>query len=111
MAKAPPVQRRADKPLRVGYDGRSWLLRFSEVTPRDVADLRKSTGMSVQGVVAAASGGDLDLDIAAALIFLARRQSGEPRITFDAAIDGLSYDSEFTWGLDDDGEDDDSPEA
>ena len=98
----------------VGFDGRTWALRVSEVTPRDVADLRKASGLSLRAVMAAAADGDLDLDIGAALVFLARRQSGEPRITFDAAIDGLTYGSEFTWGLDGDDQDevdDDSPEA
>lgn len=118
MAKAPTPGTTSTSDagsFRIGYDGNTWLFSVSEVTPRDVAALRQATGMTPKTLFSVDLS-DMDLDVAAGMIFLARRQSESRQITFDAATAGLSYESDMTFEVvGSDGEDadggDDHPEA
>jgi hypothetical protein len=114
MAKAPtPGRGRSETSIRIGYDGREWAFSASEIAPRDVADLRRETGLAALQALKMFRTGDGDLDTAGAVIFLARRQSESRSITFDDATVGLGYDSEVTVHVDGqvDDEDDSHPEA
>lgn len=103
MAKAPtPGSTRPDAPkpmFEFGFGDRRWHFRLTEVTPRDSADVRAAVGMGAKDLFAALVADSLDIDIAAGLVFLARRQSENPRIPFDAAVDGLTYSTPFHWGV------------
>lgn len=82
--------------LLVGFNGSKWLFRADAVTPKDVADLRRATGFGPREIMATlAEGGGIDIDQAGGLIFLARRQCEGRWVTFEAAVDGLTYNSDL----------------
>lgn len=115
MAKAPTpgLHSQATTPsFNIGYSGRSWSFNIGEVAPLDVADLRRATGLTMRDVLSSDLS-SIDLDIAAALIFLARRQSENRRIRFDDAVVGFTYGTPLEFeAVDDSAEDgDDHPEA
>lgn len=116
MAKAPRPgastrAQAAEAVLTVGFGDRTWTLRLDAITPRDVGDLRQALGFGTREVFSALAENLLDLDIASALVFLARRQH-TPRISYAQAVDGFTYTTGFTYGLAGDIEDDeDSPEV
>lgn len=103
--------------ITIRVDGVTYAIRSDDLTARDARDLRKQTGMSFRAVMEAATE-DPDIDIMAALVFLARRQDGDRKVTFDEIAEAITYSSEMEVGEDEDGEkleppeeDPDSPEA
>lgn len=97
--------------FRVGFAGQLWDFDINEVAPKDVADLRRETGLRMADILSVDLA-TVDLDIAAALIFLARRQSDSRLIKFDAAVAGFTYGTPLELvaaAPDEDG--DDHPEA
>lgn len=118
MAKAPTPGKTRPKDTRglvVGFGGEEWVLHSDAITPKDLADLRRATALTSVDVFTAVSEGNVQLDIAGALVFLARRQCEGKWINFDAATLGLTMGSEFHIGVepasDPASEDVDSPEA
>lgn len=65
-----------------------------DLSALDTAELRRATGMSYLGLLRAARA-DFDIDLFAALIWLARRVNGERSLTFEEVAADLDYDSEF----------------
>lgn len=97
--------------IKVVVDGVTYTIRSDELTARDARDLRKQAGLSFQGVMAAAQE-DPDIDVIAALVFLACRQDGDRKVTYDEIAEAITYGSEID--IDDTAEveeDPDSPEA
>lgn len=92
-----------------GYGGRMWRWRTDGITPKDVADCRNAIGLGAREVMKAMRDAEIDLDTAAAMVFLARRQS-DPTISFDAATEGLSYATPFNYGIAD-GDDTGDPDS
>ena len=89
MATAPDprkiaAQQRADDAKNMRYvvsvDDTDYVFRFGEMTARDVRDLRRE-GLTIvnllQGLRVA------DFDYLAAVIWMARRQAGEPNLSLD----------------------------
>lgn len=112
MAKAPrPGGDKADTSITVSIDGVEYVCRPSDVTAKMAGQLRKESGMSVRAVMVAAAD-DPDLDVIAALVWLARRQTGE-KVTWDEVADAITYDSEIGSAEGDapDEDPEDSPEA
>lgn len=86
-----------DATVTIKVDGRPYTLRVDEVCAIDAAALRRATGMSLRSLIEA-SNADPDIDVIAALVWLARRQTGEPNLTFDDAARSISYRSDFDLG-------------
>ena len=99
-----------DPSVTVIVDGTKHTARIGEVTARMASEIRRETGMSSRALFAAA-GDDPDLDIVAALVWIARRQNGEPSIAFGDVLDEIGYDSEIEAADIPAEEDEDSPEA
>ncbi len=99
MATAPKPgarqQAEADKiAITVKLDGNAYTFRMSEVSALDTGTLRRATGMSLSKIMQCALE-DPDIDVVSALVWLARRQNGEPKLTYGAVAGELGYDSEF----------------
>lgn len=95
--------------LTIDVNGKRYTMRTSEMTARDAAMLRKQTGMSARLLLSAAAT-DPDIDVIAAIVWLARRQTGED-VTFDEVASEIGYDLEIQLAAEPAGEDPDSPEA
>lgn len=119
----PPARRRTkpgktDSPgMQIEVDGRTYVVRESDLTPRDVAALRRETGFAGWVGLAAEAQRGFDLDVLAALVWLARRIGGET-VPFETVLDEMSYQSDLNVTVEDkrkksviDGETVDSPEA
>ncbi len=89
-----PKKQAADAAIAVSIDGTTFVLRPSEVTASDVAALRRETGLSLRTVIDQAQN-DPDLDVIAALVFMARRQAGDRSVTFDSVAAFINYESEI----------------
>lgn len=70
------------------------VMRFKDITARQASTLRKATGLSVQGIIAATEE-DPDIDAIASMVWLARTQNGED-VTVEEVLDGFSYGTEVT---------------
>lgn len=97
-----PVQNRADRRaarrggespgMRIDYDGRTYVVRQTDLTPRLVAELRQETGFGGwMGLLQEVRRG-FDLDTCAAFIWLCRRVAGET-VQYGDVLDAMSYDS------------------
>lgn len=115
-----PPARRKPKPgddspgMQIDWNGKTYIIRESDLTPRDVAALRREAGFAGWlGLTTEAKRG-FDLDVLAALLWLARRVKGE-FVPFEAVLDEMSYEGEIEIGVEDkrskSDEGDDSPEA
>lgn len=119
MAKAPRPgsQQVSDMPeLVIIVDGTKYPFRLQEVTARDTGDLRRATGMSVRAVIVAMAE-DPDIDVIAALVFLSKRQNGEPKVVYADVAAEIGYETTLDLVSDDiptdesDESDPDSPEC
>jgi len=96
-APLPGTSRRAaadEVTLTVKVDGTPHTFRPTEMTARLVGDLRRATGMGVNGLMQLAIGDDPDIDILAAIVWMARRQAGEA-VTYETVADSITYDSDL----------------
>lgn len=91
----PPQARRSTKQqqsqgIQLELNGRTYVVRESDLTPRLVAELRRATGFAGWvGLVSETQRG-FDLDVLAAFVWLARRIDGE-LVLFDTVLDEMSY--------------------
>ncbi len=104
-------QRKPDSPgMRIEVDGQTYTIREADLTPHDVRALRKETGFSFVGLARELQS-DPDIDLIAALVWLARRCAGEV-VSYDTVLDEMGYDSEIDVSVEDKRtKADDSPEA
>ena len=96
LAPKPGASRRARSApadVTIKVDGSEYPVWLSELSALDSAALRAETGFSVRAVLAAASD-DPDLDVVAAIVWLSRRQAGDP-VSFAEVAAGIGYDAEF----------------
>lgn len=115
----PPARRRRSNNdngpgLKIDLDGKSYVVRQSDISPHDVRALRKETGLSWAGLARELQS-DPDIDLIAALIWLSRRIDGD-EVSYRSILDEVSYDSDLEIGFEDKrgkkaDEGDDSPEA
>lgn len=75
-------------------DGHRYELRPNEINALDSQACRRATGVSVRSLLATAQH-DPDIDTIAALVWLARRQAGEPSLAFEDVAATISYGSDF----------------
>lgn len=103
----PQARRRAGKAqddspgMRIEVDGRTYVVREADLTPRDVAALRRETGFAGWVGLAAEAQRGFDLDVLAALVWLARRIDGELTVSYESVLDSLSYQSELNVSVED----------
>lgn len=71
--------------------GRKYTVSAGEVCAADVIALRRATGYSFAGLLRAAQE-DPDIDVFAAVVWLARRAEGERTLTFDEVAQEITYD-------------------
>lgn len=93
----------------ISLNGKTYTLKFGDLTSLDTMALRRATGMSLRALMQAATE-DMDLDIVAAIVWLARRTHGERTLTFDAVAAEIGYDVDLDV-VTPDASEDDSPEA
>ena len=79
--------------ITITVDETSYTFRPSEVSAVDSAMVRREVGMSLQSIMGAALK-DPDIDVIAAIVWLARRQAGED-VSFEDVASGLTYDSDY----------------
>lgn len=90
-------------------DGKPYTLRPSEVSASLAGEFRRATGLSVRSLLQMA-GEDMDLDVIAGFVWLARRQAGE-KIIYAVVADSITYETEIDTDAEPEPEDADSPEA
>ena len=98
-------------------DGVRYEFRHTEVSAVDTGELRRATGMSFRKLMESAKS-DADIDVIAALVWLSRRQNGEPDVAYDTVAASIGYGSAFDFESGEDVDDAermleavDSPEA
>lgn len=106
MAKAPRpgTSRRQEEAawiIRISLDGKMHTLRPGELSAVDVGECRRQAPMKFAQVLAvvrekADDASEYDIDITAILIWLARRQHGEPNLRYREVADAITYNSDFT---------------
>lgn len=94
----------------VVVDGVPHPFNVSEMSARDVGDLRRATGMSSKSLLIAAAS-DIDIDIVASLVWLSRRQNGEPKLAYEDVADVMTHDTALSFGGTAEPADPNSPEA
>jgi hypothetical protein len=102
----PPQARRRSKQqnddglgMKIELDGRTYLVRENDLTPRDIRALRQETGFSWAGLGRELEK-DPDIDLIAALVWMARRLDGEV-ISYDDVLGEMSYKSDLKISVDD----------
>lgn len=115
-APQPGASRRAaaaldDIAITVVVDDVAHVFRPGEMSALDASALRKEAGMSLRSLLSQIND-DPDLDVVAAIVWLARRQAGNPA-SFTEVAEAISYQSTISAGDDAPAveEDPDSPEA
>lgn len=114
VGSTPNAKNQATKkpaPLAVGFDGGEWVLETDAITPKDLADLRRATGLTSTDVFQSMAEGNLPLDTFSALVFLARRQTEGKWVTYQHATEGLTLGSTCSIEAVADEPEVDSPEA
>lgn len=95
--------------LTITIDGTEHKFRPSDVSAVQAGEVRKATGMSFKAILQMAMA-DPDIDVLAALVWMARRQAGED-VSYEEVAKSITYGTDVTTSEDDDDEDTDSPEA
>ena len=81
--------------VRIVVDGVSYAVREADLTSLDISALRREVCLSFVGLMGALQGDQPDIDLLAALVWLARRQDGEQMLTYAAVAKEITYDSDF----------------
>lgn len=84
----------AGEGVAITVDGVKYVVREGDLSAADVAAMRREVGLSFMGVLKAAKA-DPDVDIIAAVVWLARRVEGERDLTFVEVAETIGYDSEI----------------
>lgn len=84
---------KTDAEITIRLDGSAYTLRAGEVNALDASMLRRATGLSVQGLFSAAAT-DPDIDVIAAVVWMARRQAGETTLMYETVARQVTYDSD-----------------
>lgn len=96
-APRPGAARRAEAEnttLTIKVDGQpTYTLRFNDLSAVDAAACRRETGLSLAGVMQAGMK-DPDLDVIAAIAWLARRQAGDD-VPFEEVAAEFTYDRDY----------------
>lgn len=87
-------QRRRDEVsgeiITVTVAGRAYTVCEGDVCAADVIALRRATGHSFRGLLSLLND-DMDIDVLASVVWLARRAEGERSLTFDEVASQITY--------------------
>jgi hypothetical protein len=86
--------------MKIEWEGRTYLIREADLTPRDIAALRRETGFAGWLGLSVEAQRGFDLDVLAALLWLARRTSGET-VSFESVLDEMSYTADINISVED----------
>lgn len=92
-----------DAGIAVMLDGVRYAVRMGDLTSIDAAHLRRETGFSFRGLMMAAAK-DPDIDVIAAIVWLARRIDGEALLSYEDVAGEIGYDADVDLADLDDGE-------
>lgn len=82
-----------DMGAKFTIEGREYQITTGDLSALDVRELRKQTGMSFTQVLGLLFSDDSDIDVIAAVLWLARRVNGdEPNLSFDEVARETGYD-------------------
>lgn len=84
-------QAELDLGLTVNVNGEDYTVRQGDLTSMDTMALRRETGFSFRGLIEAFQR-DPDIDLIAALVWLARRIAGERLLSFEDVARDIDYD-------------------
>lgn len=87
-------QEAEDTGVAITVDGTKYTVREADLTSLDTMALRRETGMSFIGLMQA-FGESPDIDLIAALVWLARRSDGERMLTYADVASDINYQSDF----------------
>lgn len=82
-----------DRGLSVKLNGQAYTVREGDLTSMDTMALRRETGLSFVALMQAFFTSP-DIDLVAALVWLARRQAGETHLPFEVVASEIDYDSD-----------------
>lgn len=100
---------RMDLGVSLTVDGTEYVVREGDMTALDTMMLRRETGLSFVEILINLNRSP-DIDLVAALVWLARRQRGEQTLPYMAVATQINYDSEIEVVEDEPGPESD-PEA
>jgi hypothetical protein len=102
-----------DLGMTLTLDGKDYTVRTGDLTALDARELRRQVGMSFPQVIAGALSDATDIDILAAIIWLARYVNGERALTYEDVAGEIGYDVLDKFEVKEAGsaEDESSPEA
>lgn len=102
-----------DLGLTLTLDGEDYTIRTGDLTALDARELRRQVGMSLPQLIAGALSDATDIDILAAIIWLARFVNGERTVTYEDVAGEIGYDvlDKFDVKQVNSPEDESSPEA
>jgi hypothetical protein len=86
--------------MQIEWEGKTYVIRETDLTPKLVAEIRRETGFAGWVGLAQETSRGFDLDVLAALVWLARRMQGEI-ISYDAVLDGMNYDGDLKISVED----------
>lgn len=89
-----PRQPGTSAALIIRVDDVEYAVRPDEITAMDASTIRRAVGMSFRALMEAAQA-DPDIDVIAALVWMARRQAGEPNLDYATVAAEIRYDSAF----------------
>jgi hypothetical protein len=80
-----------DEGLRLTIDGAEYVVRAGDLTALDSRELRRQVGFSFTGLLGAFQSAP-DIDLIAAVVWLARRIRGEVTLSYDDVAGEMGYD-------------------
>lgn len=79
--------------IRIKVFGQQYELKSGRVTALDAQDFRKAVGVPLSAVLAGDQ--EVDLDVVAGIVWMARRQRGERGLQYKEVASRLTYDTDF----------------
>lgn len=96
-----------DQGISIKFDSKTYTVRMGDLSANDTMALRRATGMSFMAILSLPPA-QFDIDVIAAIVWLARRVDGEYGLEYETVATLVGYDSDIDVV---DTPEDDSPEA
>lgn len=83
-----------DEGLSIKFEGKTYTVRIGDLSAMDSAALRRETGLSFTGIMRSMTT-DPDIDLIAAVVWLARRIDGEKLLAYEDVASEIGYDADI----------------